>query len=223
MRSIKDMTSQEIKRLASPRGKEIMEKIANSKSKEEGILQNWLRASAAKELESKVNEYMDELKATPGLCNFLKDKQCLVVPQDEIKNEIQTFLTEEEIKVLAFEYMKIPIFTHIKAQSIPTRSYQAIAKTLNELYYCTEERTKQEIEQHFKSLRDNSYVLITLFYANNTLDITLHELPGIHGGGIGRFEFKCNFKVIRPGYLMLDKIKEITYYNLGNMRSLYSN
>ena len=82
MIGIKDMTSQEIKELASSRGKEIMEKIENSKGTEEGILQDWLRASAAQELESKVNAYMDKLEVNPELYDFLKDIQCSVILKD---------------------------------------------------------------------------------------------------------------------------------------------
>lgn len=48
MIGIEDMTSQEIKELASSRGKEIMEKIENSKGTEEGILRDWLHAQQQK-------------------------------------------------------------------------------------------------------------------------------------------------------------------------------
>lgn len=220
MIGIKDMTSQEIKELSSSRGKEIMEKIEKSKGTEEGILQDWLRASVLKELEPKINAYMDELKANPELYDFLKDTQFSLIPNEadsrtrifEIKNEISVFLTGEEIKVLAFELMKIPILAHIKAQSISQKSYQAIAKTLDELYYCTEERTIKEIEQHFKkSLRDNSYVC-NPWVIRTHLFIDLEELSGMCGGPINKYSFRCKLDVTRSGYYVLDKISEISLF-----------
>ena len=232
MIGIKDTTSQEIKELASSRGKEIMEKIENSKGTEEGILQDWLRASALKELEPKINAYMDELKANPELCDFFKDTQFSLIPNAtdaktpifEIKNEISAFLTGEEIKVLAFEFMKIPILAHIKAQSISPKSYQAITKTLDELYYCTEERTKKEIEQHFKkSVRDNSYVC-NPWVIRTHLFIDLDELSGMCGGPTSKLSFRCKLDETRSGYYVLDKISEISLFVgriVNSMMTLY--
>ena len=229
MRSIKDMTSQEIKELASSRGKEIMEKIENSKGTEEGILQDWLHASAAKELELKVNAYINKLKEeNPNLCDSIKDRRYSVIPNEadsrtrifEIKNEISVFLTGEEIKVLAFEFMKIPILAHIKAQSISPKSYQAIAKTLDELYYCTEERSANEIKQHFKNLRDASYVWNPGIY-NSQLVIDADELPVMYGVPTSKLSFRCKLDVTRSGYYVLDKIREISLFVGRSMMTLY--
>lgn len=213
------MTSQEIKELASSRGKEIMEKIENSRGTEEGILQDWLRASALKNLEPKINAYMDELKANPELCDFFNDTQFSLIPNEadsrtrifEIKNEISAFLVGEEIKILAFEFMKIPILAHIKTQSIPPKKFQAIAKTLDELYYCTEERSKKEIEQHFKNLRDTSYVWNPWIY-NSLLFIDADELPVMYGVPTSKLSFRCKLDVTRSGYYVLDKIREISLF-----------
>lgn len=223
------MTSQEIKELASSRGKEIMEKIENSKGTEEGILQDWLHASAAKELELKVNAYINKLKEeNPNLCDSIKDRRYSVIPNEadsrtrifEIKNEISVFLTGEEIKVLAFEFMKIPILAHIKAQSISPKSYQAIAKTLDELYYCTEERSANEIKQHFKNLRDASYVWNPGIY-NSQLVIDADELPVMYGVPTSKLSFRCKLDVTRSGYYVLDKIREISLFVGRSMMTLY--
>lgn len=232
MIGIKDMTSQEIKELASSRGKEIMEIIENSKGTEEGILQDWLRASAEKELELKVNAYINKLKEeNPNLCDSIKDIRCSVIPNEpdsrtrifEIKNEISAFLTGEEIKVLAFEFMKIPILAHIKAQSISPKSYLAIAKTLDKLYYCTEERSKEEIEQHFKNLRDTSYVWNPWIY-NSQLFIDADELPVMYGAPTSKLSLRCKLDVTRSGYYVLDKIREISLFVgriVNSMTTLY--
>jgi hypothetical protein len=174
---------------------------------------------------------MDELKANPELCDFFKDTQFSLIPNEadsrtrifEIKNEISTFLVGEEIKVLAFEFMKIPILAHIKAQSISPKKIQAIAKALDELYYCTEERSANEINQHFKNLRDTSYVW-NPWICNSQLFIDADELPLRYGVPTSKLSFRCKLDVTRSGYYVLDKISEISLFVgriVNSMMTLY--
>ena len=104
-----------------------------------------------------------------------------------------------------------------------SRNYQAIAKTLDELYYCTEERSANEIKQHFKNLRDTSYVWDTRIY-NSQLVIDADELPVMYGVPTSKLSFRCKLDVTRSGYYVLDKIREISLFVgriVNSMMTLY--